>query len=139
MDQRKELSISVAEPVANVLEEAAKLAGITVGEMVDRLALQEAPYDPHTAYESILARIFVGMGGLDRKDIARTFGKVGAIFLLAAPPMELDIIVAAMKKQRAEGSGVYPNPLTDEERFYYIQSFRDTIFPKEKGTYRPEK
>ena len=139
MDNRRELNISVAEPVANVLEEAAKLAGITVGEMVDRLTLQEAPYDPQTAYESILARVFVGMGGLEKRDVACVFGKMAAVFLLMAPPMELDIIVAAMKKQRAAGSRVFPDPLTDEERFYYIQSFRDTLFPKEKGSWRPEK
>lgn len=138
MAQRKELNISVSEQTVNELEKASKEMGLSIGETVDRLMLLAAPDNSNEAFLNIMEQIIIGMTRLSKRDVAKVFGEIGAIFLMAAPPMELDIIVAAIKRQRAAGT-YRVEAMTSEERFYYIESLRDTLFPKEKGTYRPEK
>ena len=118
----EKLEIEVTSKTAEVLRKVAKEAYIPIGEVVDRYALNVAPYDPKQAVLLILEHYLICVSRLSQKDSDQVFGEICGVFLGTIPPEELDEVVSRIKSTRNwEHPAV--EPPTEEERM----AFRKTI------------
>ena len=92
--------IEVADPTMDVLRKTAKEAGISIGEVVDRLILDVAPDNPDSALIVALEQYLISVSRLSKEDSTKVFGSMCGIFLGSIPPEEIDEMVSSIKKTR---------------------------------------
>ena len=111
----EELKIEVTKKTADVLRKAAEEAHISIGEVVDRYALNAAPDDPDSAFLLAMEHYLICVSRLSKEGSAQVFGDVCGTFLGSIPPEELDDMVADIKSLR---NWEHPaiEPMTEEER-----------------------
>ena len=122
----EKLEITVTKMTADALRKAADTAGIPIGEVVDRYALNVAPDNPDNAFILLMEHYLVCVSRLSKKDSAQVFGDICGLFLGSIPPEELDDMVAGIKSTR---NWEHPaiEPMTEEERAAFRKSVDDMV------------
>ena len=110
----EELTITVAQPTADILHKVSEESGTPIGELVDRLALAAAPYNPDIAFLNILEQYLICVSRLNKEDCAKVFGDICGIFLGCIPPEDIDEMVLRVKSMYGRMRPA-PEPMTEEE------------------------
>ena len=127
------LNIAVTEMTANALRKVAEEAHISIGEVVDRYALNVAPDNPDNAFLLIMEHYLICVSRLSKKDSAQVFGNICGVFLGSIPPEELDDIVSSIKSTRNwENPAI--EPITEEERDAFSKAI-DSMVQSAKSEY----
>ena len=122
----EELKIEVTKKTADALRKVAGEAHISIGEVVDRYALNTAPDDPDSAFLLAMEQYLICVSRLSKKDSAQVFGDVCGIFLGSIPPEELDGIVSDIKSRRNREDPAI-EPVTEEEQAAYRKAIDEMV------------
>ena len=132
----EELNIKVTKMTADALRKVSEEAHLSIGEVVDRYALNVAPYDPKQAVLLIVEHYLICVSRLSQKGSDQVFGEICGVFLGTIPPEELDEVVSRIKSTRNwEHPAV--EPPTEEERMAFRKTI-DSMTQSDKAEYMRE-
>lgn len=126
-DLLENLDITVMKGTADGLRKIAHDAGMTIGEVVDRLTIQMCPTDPDIAFTFIMQEILIITSDLNKENKEKVLLDAAYMFLVSCSPGQLDSLVADVKQHRKETS------LSDEEKRLLTDALRQVTHPSEKG------
>lgn len=116
MDKQETLEITVSETTAEELRNAAKETGMSIGQIVDELALEIAPNDPRTATILALRNACAILSYLDYEDYQKAYFDLTVAFMAYYPPKAFSELVAEAKIQHKRALTEKSIPaLTEEE------------------------
>lgn len=96
----EKIEMTVMKDTANGLRKIAKDAGITIGEVVDRLVVQMTPTDPIVAETLLTQELMIIMSKLSQEDSQKVNANFAEAILLSCSPESLDELVAEVRRKK---------------------------------------
>lgn len=111
----RKLNVTVMRQTAESIKLLAREAGLSEGEVVDRLTLRFTPPDSDWAVEIIMEEISMVLASLPLEEQRNVFHLVSSTMLAMLPPDDWKDAIDGAKDIRAESLEAYKE-LTEEER-----------------------
>lgn len=111
----RKLNVTVMRQTAESIKLLAREAGLSEGEVVDRLTLRFTPPDSDWAIEIIMEEISMVLASLPLEEQRKVFHLVSSTMLAMLPPDDWEDAIDGAKNIRMESLEAYKE-LTEEER-----------------------
>lgn len=128
MKTNESLKITVSSQTADTLRRMSAESNLTVGEVVDRLAINSSPTDPVLASLLITQKTLMILSNLDAEDHQKANTYLAYSIMSSCPPETLDKIVAEIKQLREQAIDTI-DAIPDAIRAELTQALKNCTIP----------